>query len=179
VVVVEVDVQRVPINYTFWFHDIEGAYTQTWAFHVPSTSSFADVIVFGDYLADVIQAISDCVLVGYNIIVSYLESPYPYPSATAEVINEHGVFIFDTATPGNRWLTQVPAVNPNILKAPPDPMAGIEIDQLDAGVIAFRDSIINGNGTIAPIDKLDDDIVTLATAYRQWRRVSASEVEKG
>jgi hypothetical protein len=58
-------------------------------------------------------------------------------------------------------------------------MAGITLDLTNTDVIAFRDSLLNGDGTIEPIDQLGDDLTALSTAYQQWRSVDETKIEKG
>jgi hypothetical protein len=167
----------LPCELRYWFKDIEDSYIDV-SFYVPS-SNLSLAMQFGDSFADILIPLSSCNITEYDFIIRAREHPYPVPSGTEPPINKHAVFIFDTATPGNRHTVQVASVRDSVLTTSPDPLAGITLDLTNTDVIAFRDSLLNGDGTIEPIDQLGDDLTALSTAYQQWRAVDAPLIEKG
>jgi hypothetical protein len=167
----------LPCELRYWFKDIEDSYIDV-SFYVQS-SNLSLALQFGDAFADILMPLTDCNITEYDFIIRAREHPYPVPSGTEPPINKHAVFIFDTATPGNRHIVHVPSVRDSVLTTSHDPLAGITLDVTNTDVIAFRDSLLNGNGTVAPVDQLGDDLIALSTAYQQWRSVVEPMIRKG
>lgn len=167
----------LPCKLRYWFQDIEDRYVDV-SFYVPA-SDLSAALQFGDALGDILVPLSGCNLTTFDFMIRAREQPYPVFTGTEPAINKHGVFIFETATPGNRHIVQLPGIADSVLVAVPDTLAGIEIDQGNTDVIAFRDSLLNGDGTVVPIDHIGDDLTALSVAYQQWRAVSESQRAKG
>jgi hypothetical protein len=144
-----------------------------------SSSDLGLALQFGDALGDIIAALSQCNLIEYDFMVRAWNNAFPGYTGTEPAINQHAVFIFDTTTPGNRHSIQLPAVRDSVLTTSPDPMAGITLDMTNTDVIAFRDSLLNGDGTVTPVDYFGDDLTELGTAYQQWRAVNSPSHPKG
>lgn len=167
----------LPCELRYWFMDVEDSYIDV-SFYVPS-SNLALALQFGDAFADILMPLTDCNITEYDLIVRAREHPYPVSDGTEPPINKHAVFIFDTATPGNRHIVHVASVRDSVLSTSPDPFSGTTLDVTNTDVIAFRDSLLNGDGTVAPVDQLGDDLITLSTAYQQWRSVAETMIKKG
>jgi hypothetical protein len=144
----------------YWFLDVEETHTDCNLF-LPTTS-IPDTITFFDAMGDILQSISDCNMISYDLTLPYLQHVDIYQPMRP--LYEHAIFIAQSVD-DSRYIIQIPAVTETILNS------DSTIDQSNAIVVPFLDMLIDGDGTIAPAyDGNDFDRIT--AAYMQYRALS-------
>jgi hypothetical protein len=63
----------------------------------------------------------------------------------------------------------LPSLDESFLVVPPDPLAGIKIDQAATDIAAFITAMESGISGVEPVSPFALDLVTCTEAYRQER----------
>jgi hypothetical protein len=139
---------------TYEFLDIDG---KVGTLDVITPAPFAlpaDVLTYFDAVGDALTAITDCNLTGYALSYQYAEDALPAPTVGIEVENSLRLAI-DSAGADNNILS-IPGIDPTAAYW----TAGNRdvADQSNAAIIALLDSLIDGDGTVAPTDERNDDL---------------------
>jgi hypothetical protein len=158
------------VRLRYWFFDQEGTYSDSNIYLDPDEvgGNLNLISQFGDAFGHIIEIISECVLVGYDIILTYLRPVDQYAITTP--LYEHGIYIFET-TAETRYIVQIASAENSIRDTD-----NITILTDNSDVVAFMDMMIDGDGTVAPSFE-GNEIVHLNKAYIQARPVHYTYVE--
>jgi hypothetical protein len=162
----------------YWFLDVEGHYYDANIYIRPDEASanWVGAVQFADAMGDILQNMSDCNLNSYDLMLCWRE--YPYADWIADTpLYKMGVFLLESVS-GERYLVQLPSLKPSKLESTGD-WAGVRIDQADTDVTAYTNMLIDGDGTVAPCDYSNLDLIQLNEAYMQWRVVGAPGFARG
>jgi hypothetical protein len=145
---------------TYEFLDSEGGKSTVDAIlPAPFPAVLADAFFYFDAVGDALQALSDCNLTHYNLRYQYSEDALPAPTVGIEVENVLRLGIESVGADTN-YITL-----PGMDTASPVWVVGQEdTANLDnAALAAYITSLIDGNGTITPVDERNDDLVASGT----------------
>jgi len=153
------------------FRDNDGKEASTEVM-VPSGTTAANAVTFAAAIVPLIAALSDATLVGYNLILSYVENAFSAPGRSD--VEDKGFFNF---TPANGIRTSIAV--PSILETLLQPN-NQDIDQTATAVDDFITAMTAGLSAIQPASLSGSDIVGVLSAYKQNRRShKAGSVRKG
>lgn len=139
---------------TYHFLDIDGKegtldVVQPAPFVLP-----ADVLTYFDAVGDALQALSDCNLTHYILSYQYAEDALPAPTVGIEV--ENSLRLVVDSVGADRNILTIPGIDPTAAYW----AAGQRdvANQAAAPIVALLDSLIDGDGTVAPTDERGDDL---------------------
>jgi hypothetical protein len=144
------------VQANYQFIDIEGHKSNV-VIGVTAPATLADAQTFFDALGDAIDAISDCTMLGYILQYRYLEDAPNPPSPPIGIEAEQALTLRVESVGGFINTITVPGVASD---APYWAIGNEDVaNQADALVVSFLDSLIDGNGTVAPTDSQADDLI--------------------
>ena len=116
---------------------------------LPHEVSFADAGTFAEVYASALEAASDAKVTNIQIIAEVVCSvgASPLPSSN---VHRVGVFIFNTITPGERWILEIPSLRLDLLLTT-GLYADIQVDVTTPEISALVASMTTGIGGIAPV----------------------------
>jgi hypothetical protein len=154
-------VLKPTITIEFSFRDNDGARSTTEVL-LPSGTTAAAAVTFAAAIRPLIQALSDAVIVGMNIILGYVENAIPtIPSSDVE---NKGVFTFNAAN-GIKSSISIPSILEAALQT-----NNRDIDQANTDVDDFVTAMTAGLSGTVPCNLSASDLVTVRDAYKQNRR---------
>jgi len=137
--------------------------------HVASSALVADVKTASGGLVPLLQAITDCVVLGYSITYPVKDNAPATPAADSRVENK-GLFNFNTAN-SRTSLIQVPGIKPDLVFP-----TGV-IDVANTDVDAFLAAIISGTSIFRAAD--GSDLASLRAAYQRFRSTTRNQLPSG
>jgi hypothetical protein len=149
------------------FRDNDGA-ESTCDINIAQSIAPATALSYAAAIRPLAAALSSAICIEYSVIVRWTETSKPAPAATSDT-QRVGAFIFETSTAGNRAIVLLPSLDETYLVTPPDPFAGIKIDQADTDIAAFITAMESGLAGVEPVSPFALDLVTCTEAYRQER----------
>ena len=116
---------------------------------LPHEVSFADAGTFAEVYASALEAASDAKVTNIQIIAEVVCSvgASPLPSSN---VHRVGVFIFNTITPGERWILEIPSLRLDLLLTT-GLYADIQVDVTTPEISALVASMTTGIDGIAPV----------------------------
>lgn len=139
---------------------------------VPSGTTAANVVTFAAAIVALLTPLSGASLVGYNIILGFVENALG--AIGSSDVEDKGFFNFSTAN-GIRTSIAVPSILESVLQP-----NNQDIDQTITAVDDFVTAMTAGLSAIQPASLSASDIVGVASAYKQNRRSHKSgSVRKG
>jgi hypothetical protein len=137
--------------------------------HVASTALVADVKTAAGGLVPLLQAISDCIVLGYSITYPVKENA-PVPPAPDSRVENKGLFLFNTAN-SRTSLIQVPGIKPDLVL----PSGVIDVENSD--VTDFLAAVISGTSLFRAAD--GSDLASLRAAYQRFRSTTKKQLPSG
>jgi len=160
------------VGVLFTFRDGKGETSSTQV-NLPSNTSAADAILFGQQMAGLLDALISGAITRVGIVLDVDISALGLnttASGTSDV-EEGARFQFRTA---NGFFTsmRIPTILEGIISS-----GGNSVNQVDVDVAAFLTAMetgidlagVGGTGTVAPVDTRNDDIVTTTSAKESFQ----------
>lgn len=139
---------------------------------VPSGTTAANVVTFAAAIVALLVPLSGASLVGYNVIVSFVENALG--AIASSDVEDKGFFNFSTAN-GIRTSIAVPSILESVLQG-----NNQDIDQSITAVDDFITAMTAGLSSVQPASLSGSDVVGTSSAYKQNRRSHKSgSVRKG
>lgn len=158
------------ITIEFSFRDNDGA-RSTCEVLIPGATAPATALTFAAALRPLVQALSDAVIVGQNVILGFYENAIPViPSSDVE---NKGVFSFNSAN-GIRSSFTVPSILESALQP-----NNKDIDQANTDVAALIDAMTLGLSGTQPVNVSGADLTSVRDAYKQNRKSHKSNGNRG
>ena len=137
--------------------------TAVTALSIPSSLTVDEIDADASALASILVPLPGCVLIKQRI--KYINVPEtPVTASGSTPIARTGMFFFATDGISSDGLISIPAVKDSIIMTT-GPGEGILIDETNADVIAFTDTVVD-NGISNPFG---DDFTSFVIAYLQSR----------
>lgn len=135
----------------FRFRDDDGAET-TCETHLAGYVSLDSALAFAGQLGPLIAALSDAVMITYNVIAGWVENSPPVADS-ASMVSRAGVFLFRTTNiPQERYVIAIPSIRQDLVLTLGE-FPGVQIDPTNAAVVAFTSALtdgLNGVHVVAP-----------------------------
>lgn len=135
---------------------------------LPPLATYSNVLAYADQAAALSQAISTASLDRYTVRVEAADDYAPLAQPGSDV-STGAVCIWATDQADQRSLSYIPAFDPALLLAAPDPLAGIGVDTTQPAVQNLIDMVVTGNGVTSAVGRFGGDIIGLNAAYKQIR----------
>lgn len=142
------------LRLVFFWRD--GSEATVWRFTSLPGASLADAMSFAITVAGLLTNVSNCALYKIHILYSVEETNKPTARSGTIIgnLNIAGIFVFNTENE-NLYTFNVPAIKEAMITTPPDPLAGITINQSNLDIAALISAMISGIGGVRPVAPWD------------------------
>jgi hypothetical protein len=144
------------------FTDKTGQTSNT-TINVPATATLVQVEAYALALLQAMEPLSDCLISGATVSIGYGITGANAAVAAGNYAEDKGVFSFRTAAGKKSQLT-IPGI-----KEAYRTVGARSIDTTDVDIAAFTTLIVDGDGTIAPVDTNAEDLDLLLQARIRQR----------
>lgn len=142
----------------------------------PAGTSLADVQSYAAAYAALVDPVTDCALVGYNINQEYYDDTYPTAAAGSDV-EDKGVLVIRTVNNNTKTMTWPGVVESVLLNTITPP--GTYIDLANVAVAALVSALVTGIGGTAPSNSRGDDLRSVKEAFKKNTSSLKSREYKG
>lgn len=153
----------LPIKLQYSVKDAKGIVSRTLV-HIPDGTSLANATTYAGDLAAVIDALIKGQIVSVDICVGVDLSGLGLKSSpdAASDVEEGAVFTYKTAL-GLLFRQRLPTYDEATIEP-----GTRQVDLANAGVEAYTDLIVTGNGTVAPVAQAGGDLTAISSAKEQF-----------